>query len=101
MKRKFIALYLIFVAIALYLAFPVQAQEVQKNQVDIATAQTQQEQHAQPSQPTQVPLPEISPAPRSKLEIIQYILLPFAIGGAVWLIFRLERMEREETKQNS
>lgn len=53
-----------------------------------------------PAQPLQGPLPEIPPTPRSKLEIIQYILLPFAIGAAVWLILRLEKMEQEETGEN-
>ncbi|MBM4054985.1 MAG: hypothetical protein FJ264_10030 [Planctomycetes bacterium] len=42
------------------------------------------------------PLPEITPTPRSKLEIIQYILLPFAIGASIWLILRLDKMEQEE-----
>ena len=100
-KSKFVILYLIFVATAVSLAFPAQAQEVQKTQADAATTQTHQEQNAKSSHPTQVSLPEIPPTPRSKLEIIQYILLPFAIGGSVWLIFRLEKMEREKTKENS
>lgn len=52
------------------------------------------------SQTTQSTPPELPPTPRSKLEIIQYILLPFAIGASVWLILRLEKMEREETKGN-
>lgn len=54
----------------------------------------------QSTQPTQIPLPELPPTPRSKLEIIQYILLPFAIGASIWLILRLEKVEREEEKGN-
>ncbi|MBE7444545.1 MAG: hypothetical protein HS132_04620 [Planctomycetia bacterium] len=55
---------------------------------------------AQPAQPSQIPVPELPPTPRSKLEIIQYILLPFAIGASIWLLLRLEKMEREKTKSN-
>lgn len=52
-------------------------------------------------QSTQVPSPELLPTPRSQLEIIQYILLPFAIGASLWLIQRLEKMERVETNGNA
>lgn len=52
---------------------------------------------SQTSQPTP---PELPPTPRSKLEIIQYILLPFAIGASIWLMLRLEKMEREETNDH-
>lgn len=48
---------------------------------------------------TEVQPPELPPTPRSKLEIIQYILLPFAIGASIWLILRLEKEEREEKKE--
>ena len=97
-KNIFIVLYLLFVTTTVYHVFPAQAQEVQTNQAG-ATTQGQSEQPEQPPQTTQVPLPEIPPTPRSKLEIIQYILLPFAIGASVWLILRLEKMELEETKE--
>ncbi|TVL99190.1 MAG: hypothetical protein CV087_18980 [Candidatus Brocadia sp. WS118] len=53
-----------------------------------------------PVQPLPSPLPEIPPTPRSKLEIIQYILLPIAIGASIWLILHMDKMEREETKEN-
>lgn len=60
--------------------------------------QTEGADHTQQLQ-TPPPLPEITPSPRSKLEIIQYILLPFAIGASIWLIIRLDKMEQEE-KEN-
>ncbi|MFN3532998.1 MAG: hypothetical protein ACK41Q_10870 [Candidatus Brocadia sp.] len=72
-----------------YPVFDVHAQEMQTNATTTAQAQS-----------TQVTPPELPPTPRSKLEIIQYILLPFAIGAAIWLILRLEKMEREEGKGN-
>ncbi len=59
--------------------------------------QVQINQGAQPAQPS---LPELPQTPRSKLEIIQYILLPFAIGAAIWLIIRLEKVEQEEKNEN-
>lgn len=99
MRKLFIVLYLLFAITVTFTSFSVQAQEVQTNQ-EGTTTQVQSEQPAQPSQTTQVPLPEIPPTPRSKLEIIQYILLPFAIGASIWLILRLEKMEQEETKKN-
>ena len=57
--------------------------------------QTEEAKHTQQFQ-TPPPLPEITPYPRSKLEIIQYILLPFAIGASIWLILRLDKEELEE-----
>ena len=102
MKNLFIILYLFFAVTIISPAFSAQAQEVQTNPAG-TTIQVQSGPTTQPLEPpqtTQVPLPEIPPTPRSKLEIIQYILLPFAIGASVWLILRLERMEREETKEN-
>jgi len=92
-EKLFIVLYLLFVTTVTFTSFSVQAQEVQSNPPGTAT-------QAQSTQSTQVPLPEIPPTPRSKLEIIQYILLPFAIGASVWLILRLEKMEHEEAKEN-
>lgn len=57
--------------------------------------QTEEAKHTQQFQnPTS--LPEITPYPRSNLEIIQYILLPFAIGASIWLILRLDKEELEE-----
>ena len=92
-KKLFIVLYLLFAITVTCTSFSVQAQEVQPNQPGTAT-------QAQSTQSTQAPLPEIPPTPRSKLEIIQYILLPFAIGASIWLILRLEKMEQEEAKEN-
>ena len=92
-KNIFIVIYLFLISNIPYPGFTVQAQSVQ---TDSATSTTS----VQPTQPTQIPPPEIPPTPRSKLEIIQYILLPFAIGASIWLILRLEKMEREETKGN-
>ncbi|MDR4507678.1 MAG: hypothetical protein MRJ65_05485 [Candidatus Brocadiaceae bacterium] len=63
------------------------------------TVQTDQATHTPQIQPTEIPLPEIPPTPRSKLEIIQYILLPFAIGASIWLILRLDKIEREVEKK--
>lgn len=73
--------------------FIIHAQELQTNQQSpvIQTPSTQS---------TQISPPELPPTPRSKLEIIQYVLLPFAIGASIWLILRLEKMERKETKEN-
>ncbi|MEK6635264.1 MAG: hypothetical protein AABY38_02805 [Planctomycetota bacterium] len=73
-----------------YPAFNVQAQAVQTNQIGTST----------PLQSTQKPVSEIPTITRHRLEIIQYILLSFAIGASVWLILRLEKMEREEMKEN-
>jgi hypothetical protein len=95
-RNILIVFYLFFIITTAYPAFSAQAQEVQSNPAG-AAAQTQPEQLTQPAQ---VPLPGISPTPRSKLEIIQYILLPFAIGASIWLILRLEKMEQEEAKEN-
>ena len=92
-RKLFIILYLLFAITVAFTSFPVHAQEVQTNPPGTAT-------QAQSTQSTQAPLPEIPPTPRSKLEIIQYILLPFAIGASVWLILRLEKMEQEEAKEN-
>jgi len=92
-RKLFIVLYLLFAITVAFTSFPVHAQEVQTNPPGTAT-------QAQSTQSTQAPLPEIPPTPRSKLEIIQYILLPFAIGASVWLILRLEKMEQEEAKEN-
>ncbi len=83
----YIILYLLFIVHITGVPCAVQAQEVQTN---AATSTA-------PVQSPQVLPPEIPPTPRSKLEIIQYILLPFAIGASIWLILRLEKMEREET----
>src|SRR3990170_2157998 len=93
MRKLFIVLYLLFATTVTFTSFSVQAQEVQSNPPGTTT-------QAQSTQSTEAPLPEIPPTPRSKLEIIQYILLPFAIGASVWLILRLEKVEREETKEN-
>lgn len=60
--------------------------------------QTNSMSTTQQVQSSPVPPPELPPTPRSKLEIIQYILLPFAIGASIWLLLRLEKMEREERK---
>lgn len=57
--------------------------------------QTEEAKHTQQFQ-NPPSLPEITPYPRSKLEIIQYILLPFAIGASIWLILRLDKQEQEE-----
>src|SRR3989304_6593514 len=92
-KKLFIFLYLLFAITVTFASFSVQAQEVRTNPPGTATK-------AQSTQSAQAPLPEIPPTPRSKLEIIQYILLPFAIGASIWLILRLEKMEQEETKEN-
>ena len=92
-RKLFIVLYLLFAVTVTFTSFSIQAQEVQTNPPVTAT-------QAQSTQSAQAPLPEIPPTPRSKLEIIQYILLPFAIGASIWLILRLEKMEREETKEN-
>ena len=92
-RKLFIILYLLFAITVTVTSFSVQAQEVQTNPRGTAT-------QAQSTQSAQAPLPEIPPTPRSKLEIIQYILLPFAIGASVWLILRLEKREQEETKEN-
>jgi len=92
-RKLFIVLYLLFSITVIFTSFSVQAQEAQTNPPGTAT-------QVQSTQSTQAPLPEIPPTPRSKLEIIQYILLPFAIGASVWLILRLEKMEQEETKEN-
>ncbi len=92
-KKLFIVLYLLFAITVTCASFSVQAQEVQTNQPGMAP-------QAQTTQSTQAPLPEIPPTPRSKLEIIQYILLPFAIGASIWLILRLEKMEQDEAKEN-
>ncbi len=92
-RKLFIVLYLLFAITVTGASFSVQAQEVQTNQPGAVP-------QAQSTQSTQAPLPEIPPTPRSKLEIIQYILLPFAIGAAIWLILRLEKTEQEEAKEN-
>lgn len=70
--------------------FAVKAQEVQ----------TVQSGSASQIQSTQLSSPEIPVTPRSKLEIIQYILLPFAIGASIWLILRLEKIEHGEVEEN-
>jgi hypothetical protein len=70
--------------------FAVKAQEAQTVQSD-STSQVQS---------TQLSSPEIPLTPRSKLEIIQYILLPFAIGASIWFILRLEKIEHGEMKEN-
>ena len=92
-KKLFIVLYFLFVITVTGTSFSVQAQEVQTNQPGAVP-------QVQSTQSIQAPLPEIPPTPRSKLEIIQYILLPFAIGAAIWLILRLEKTEQEEAKEN-
>ena len=92
-RKLFIVLYLLFAITVTFTSFSVQAQEAQTNPPGTAT-------QVQSTQSTQAPLPEIPPTPRSKLEIIQYSLLPFAIGASIWLILRLEKMEQEETKEN-
>ncbi|MDN3515847.1 MAG: hypothetical protein NG747_15840 [Candidatus Brocadia sp.] len=93
MKNILVIFYVFLMANSTYPVITAQAQSVQTNPTGTTT-------HAQSTQPTPIPLPELPPTPRSKLEIIQYVLLPFAIGASVWLILRLEKMEREETKQN-
>ena len=92
-KKLFIVLYLLFAITVTCTSFSVQAQEVQTNQPGAVP-------QVQSTQSIQAPLPEIPPTPRSKLEIIQYILLPFAIGAAIWLILCLEKTEQEEAKEN-
>ncbi|NUO03815.1 MAG: hypothetical protein HUU07_00110 [Candidatus Brocadia sinica] len=88
MKTVFIAFCLLLISNIAYPVFAILAQGTQTNSMST----TQQVQ----SSP--VPPPELPPTPRSKLEIIQYILLPFAIGASIWLLLRLEKMEREERK---
>ncbi len=90
-KKILIIIYLCLITNITCPVVPVQAQPVPADPTTSTTS-------IQPNQPTQIPLPELPPTPRSKLEIIQYILLPFAIGASIWLILRLEKMEREETK---
>ena len=92
-RKLFIILYLLFAITVTFTSFSVQAQEAPANPPGTAT-------QVQSTQSAQAPLPEIPPTPRSKLEIIQYILLPFAIGASIWLILRLEKMEQEEAKEN-
>lgn len=89
-KNILIIIYLCLIINITCPVVPVQAQPVPANAATSTAL----------AQPTQIPLPELPPTPRSKLEIIQYILLPFAIGASIWLILRLEKMEREETKEN-
>ncbi|MCF6150782.1 MAG: hypothetical protein E3K38_00540 [Candidatus Kuenenia stuttgartiensis] len=60
--------------------------------------QTEEAKQTQQFQ-TSSPLPGITPYPRSKLEIIQYILLPFAIGASIWLILRLDKQEQKEKNE--
>ena len=92
-RKLSIILYLLFAITVTFTSFSVQAQEAPANPPGTAT-------QVQSTQSAQAPLPEIPPTPRSKLEIIQYILLPFAIGASIWLIIRLEKMEQEEAKEN-
>ena len=92
-RKLSIILYLLFAITVTFTSFSVQAQEAPANPPGTAT-------QVQSTQSAQAPLPEIPPTPRSKLEIIQYILLPFAIGASIWLILRLEKMEQEEAKEN-
>ena len=92
-RKLSIILYLLFAITVTFTSFSVQAQEAPANPPGTAT-------QVQSTQSAQAPLPEIPPTPRSNLEIIQYILLPFAIGASIWLIIRLERMEQEEAKEN-
>lgn len=95
--KNIVIIFCLFLLSAItYPVICVQAQPVQTNPVTSTTSV----QHAQSVQPTQISPPEIPPTPRSKLEIIQYILLPFAIGASIWLILRLEKIEREEAKGN-
>ncbi len=89
-KNILIIIYLCLITNFICLVVPVQAQSAP---ADTATSTAS-------AQPTQISMPELPPTPRSKLEIIQYILLPFAIGASIWLLLRLEKMEREETKGN-
>lgn len=70
--------------------FTAKAQEVQTNQ----SGSVPQVESVQLSSP------EIPLTPRSKLEIIQYILLPFAIGASIWLILHLEKTEHSEMEEN-
>lgn len=90
MKSIFIVICLLLATHIVCPAFSIFAQPVQ---TEPAAASPQ----APDSQP---PPPDIPPTPRSKLEIIQYALLPFAIGASIWLILRLEKMEREEAEGN-
>lgn len=90
MKKIFITFYVFLIFYITGSLFTVQSQEVQTNQANPASQV--------PS--AQYTPPEIPPTPRSKLEIIQYILLPFAIGASIWLILRLEKMERSEAVEN-
>ena len=86
----------IFLFLILYSSCPGVAVLAQPVSASTATSTASSER----TQPLQSPQPEIPPTPRSKLEIIQYILLPFAIGASIWLILRLEKMEQEEVKEN-
>lgn len=92
-KKRIILVALFLMVSIFYSGFAVLAQPV------LATTATSTAS-SDPAQPSNSPLPEIPPTPRSKLEIIQYILLPFAIGASIWLILRLEKMEQEEMKEN-
>ncbi|OOP56655.1 MAG: hypothetical protein AYP45_07890 [Candidatus Brocadia carolinensis] len=90
----------IFLIISLFLllkipcnGFTVQAQPVPANPATSTTSSA-------PTQPTRNPLSEPQPTLRSKLKIIQYILLPLAVGASIWLILRMEKMEMEKTKGN-
>ncbi len=89
-KTACIAFCLCLIVFIVSPVFLVHAQDAQTNATDTTAL----------SQTTQSLPPELPPTPRSKLEIIQYILLPFAIGASIWLILRLEKMEREERKEN-
>lgn len=87
----------IFLIISLFLllkipcnGFTVQAQPVPANSAMSSV----------PTQPARNSLPEPQPTLRSKLKIIQYILLPLAVGASIWLILRMEKMETEKTKGN-
>lgn len=104
MKRTLIFSYLMFLLSVISYTSVVCAQPQSTFATPTTQIQTiqppQQMQINQGTQSAQPSLPELPQTPRSKLEIIQYILLPFAIGGAIWLIIRLEKVEREEEKEN-
>lgn len=93
MKKILLAIFLFLIPQILHPGFAVLAQVIV---VHPATAT----ESSVPAQPAQSPLAEIPPTPRSKLEIIQYVLLSFAIGASIWIILRLEKMEKEGGKEN-
>ena len=92
-KKIFLIVFLFLLSPVPCADFAVQAQPVPANPATSTASSA-------PTQPVHSPLPELPPTPRSKLKMIQYILLPFAVGASIWLILRMEKMETEETKRN-